>query len=293
MFRSRLSMVAIGALAISLAVGTGVAIGTSGGDDTVFTGCLKNGKISDVAVGTEPTKPCNSRAETISWNASGRDGATWFSGVSSPADTLGENGDLFLLLEDGDTTAAGDVFVKQDGTWVTQATLRGPEGLQGPEGPEGPQGPEGPAGEPGTDGGVHFVDREEVVRIGSSGGVVLHLDVPAGLYTDAAGFLHWRVADPEDYNNNQFRGAVHCSSNAPGIAFGLEANEGNVGLLKIGSSPGTNHRVQAGDEGVTISCSHDIREILEDGTSSSRDVFFTTSETWMRLTPVAEVQTNS
>jgi hypothetical protein len=129
----------------ALLVGTGIAIGQTGGQ--TFTGCLKNGKLDGVAVGPEPASPCGDGATEVSWNsqgAAGADGNIWFSGATPPSPTLGRDGDLYLLLTDSDGAEAGDVFTKQSGTWVTTATLRGPAG---PEGPQGETGPPGPAGD--------------------------------------------------------------------------------------------------------------------------------------------------
>jgi hypothetical protein len=112
-----------------------------------FTGCLKsNGELAKVAIGTSPTQACSPSETEVSWNEqgpAGEDGATWFSGANLPDGSLGEDGDLFLLLGHDGAAEAGDVFVKQSGTWTTDATLRGPEGPEGPEGPQGPQGEPG------------------------------------------------------------------------------------------------------------------------------------------------------
>lgn len=117
----------------------GVALGQSGGGSDL-TGCLKNGDIYNVAIGENPLNACKADEIQVSWNSEGQPGSTWFSGPDTPTNTLGMDGDLYLHL------GTGDVFVKESGTWVTQATLKGPQGAPGPQGPQGPVGPEGPAG---------------------------------------------------------------------------------------------------------------------------------------------------
>lgn len=139
------------ALTATLTIG-GFAFAQTG---DAFTGCLKsNGELAKVAIGASPTQVCSPSETQVSWNSegpSGADGATWYSGANLPDNSLGEDGDLYLLLGDDGAAEAGDVFVKQAGTWTTDATLRGPEGPQGPEGPHGPQ------GEPGLAPGSFFV----------------------------------------------------------------------------------------------------------------------------------------
>lgn len=64
-------------------------------------------------------------------------GAEIFTQAGVPASGLGDDGDIYI---DTDT---GNLYKKETGAWVLQASLVGPAG---PEGPEGPVGPEGPAG---------------------------------------------------------------------------------------------------------------------------------------------------
>lgn len=288
MRRSRVSAVVVGGLVVSVALGTGMAIGSATADDTVYTGCLKNGKIDRVAIGTEPADPCGTSEQAISWNASGRDGtdgATWFSGVSTPDASLGQDGDLFLLLDDVNTAAAGDVFVKQDGTWVTRATLRGPEGPQGERGPEGPKGDQGEPGEDGADGGIHVVHRLEQVEV-SGDTEVLYLDVPTGRYADVQGEITWSSdADP---SSDTFDGSIGCTSNVDGIHFGGRFS-GAFGVIELSTLP--QETIAVGHAGITVSCRHGISEIGDDGTSRSLDVVVDgSSNTWLRVTPVADLQ---
>lgn len=143
-------------LAVAIVVGVllapasvAVLAADDGGTSTTFTGCLKNGNLGSVAIGDSPRSPCTPGGTEVTWHAEGppgEDGATWYSGATLPTAELGSDGDLYLHVE------SGDVFVKESGTWVTQATLRGPEGPKGPPGPEGPRGPEGPAGPTGPQG---------------------------------------------------------------------------------------------------------------------------------------------
>jgi hypothetical protein len=68
----------------------------------------------------------------------GKDGATWLTGVDTPDDVNGTDGDLYL-----DTTN-GNYFIKASGTWGSSAgNLIGPQGIAGADGEVGPQGSAG------------------------------------------------------------------------------------------------------------------------------------------------------
>ena len=86
-----------------------------------ITGCLQKstGKIYNGQIGTEPTLPCASFDQEISWNQEGPAGA----------DGTG-------------CTISGSLVTCANGI----SDVRGPEGPQGPAGPEGPPGPAGTGG---------------------------------------------------------------------------------------------------------------------------------------------------
>lgn len=110
MARSRLLFSAgVTAVAITLIAGSVVY----GADAPMqFTGCLKDGVLSNVAVGGNPTRPCVKPYMEISWSQAGPAG---------PRGLQGEQG------------------------------LSGEPGPQGEQGPTGPQGPAGPQGAPGDE----------------------------------------------------------------------------------------------------------------------------------------------
>lgn len=75
-------MVAVGALTammVALAAGYGYAAITEG--NNTYTGCLQNGTISNVAIGSAPAKACG-RATPISWNQTGPPGQNGSNGTS-------------------------------------------------------------------------------------------------------------------------------------------------------------------------------------------------------------------
>lgn len=58
-------------------------------------------------------------------------------GSTDPTQADGQPGDIFLNVN------TGDIFENQNGSWVKQGNLKGPQGEQGPEGPQGPAGADG------------------------------------------------------------------------------------------------------------------------------------------------------
>ena len=92
-----------------------VVVPTTSGN--VYTGCLKNGNLRNIAIGTAPTNPCNNNETQISWNQEGQPGEQGPQGLQ------------------GETGPAGE---------------QGPKGDKGDTGAVGPQGPQGPQGEPGA-----------------------------------------------------------------------------------------------------------------------------------------------
>jgi len=72
----RIGMITALVLAVG-ALGVGIATGQTTGD--TYTGCLKNGQLSKVAIGTEPLSACGSGSVQVSWNEKGQDGANGIS----------------------------------------------------------------------------------------------------------------------------------------------------------------------------------------------------------------------
>jgi hypothetical protein len=71
--RTRRSIGMVVALVLAIgAIGIGVAGAQATGD--TYTGCLKGGMLTKVAIGSEPLSPCPSSAKEISWNETGQQG---------------------------------------------------------------------------------------------------------------------------------------------------------------------------------------------------------------------------
>ena len=75
--RPRSLIVTVFALVFALgAIGIGVASAQATGD--TFTGCLKGGTLTKVAIGSEPVSQCSSSATEVSWNETGTPGVLGF-----------------------------------------------------------------------------------------------------------------------------------------------------------------------------------------------------------------------
>ena len=82
----------------------------------------------------------------------------WFTGSSAPSGSVGENGDLYL------NTATGEVYLKQNNSWVSVANITGPAGTDGTDGADGSPGPAGP----GMTFWIHTITASEVAYIPAS-----------------------------------------------------------------------------------------------------------------------------
>ena len=118
-----------------------------------YTGCLKSGVISNVAMNSDtPSSPCQKPAVQISWNATGQVGPTGPQGATGATGAQGPKGDTGATGAQGvkgDTGATGAQGLKGD-TGATGAT--GAQGLKGDPGATGATGAQGPKGDTGATG---------------------------------------------------------------------------------------------------------------------------------------------
>ncbi len=94
----------------------------------------------------------------------GSGGIEFLDGASNPSPNLGEPGSVYL------NTTTGDLFKKEESTWVVKMNLVGARGEQGIQGEPGRQGEPGEQGEPGRDGADGVVTQEQyndiIARLG-------------------------------------------------------------------------------------------------------------------------------
>jgi hypothetical protein len=126
-------------------VGAGAAVAQDG--DT-YAGCISpTGNLINVAVGDEPTQPCDAAATQITFNETGPQGEAGQQGDPGNAGAPGKAGDS------GDPGAPGEAGPQgPQGDPGETGAQGGPgeAGLQGPEGDPGAQGEAGKVGEPGA-----------------------------------------------------------------------------------------------------------------------------------------------
>jgi hypothetical protein len=107
-------------LSASVALGAGYAYGAIATTSNQYTGCLLSGNIGNVAIGSTPTKPCQSPGIQISWSQTGPQGAKGDAGLTGAKGDSGQQG------IQGNPGSKGD------------AGLTGPKGDTGATGPPGP-----------------------------------------------------------------------------------------------------------------------------------------------------------
>lgn len=89
--RLRFRLLLVSGVAAAFVVGVGT-YATAATVDRKYTGCLKNGQLSAVAVGTSPSAACAAAAVQITWNESGPAGAAGPQGTIGPRGAVGPRG---------------------------------------------------------------------------------------------------------------------------------------------------------------------------------------------------------
>ena len=94
--RKRVSLKRRGMLAAAVAVVAvvvaGYAYGAATDTSQVYTGCLQNGDLSKVAIGSTPVKACPANAAQISWNQTGPKGDQGIQGLKGDKGDKGDQG---------------------------------------------------------------------------------------------------------------------------------------------------------------------------------------------------------
>ena len=112
--------------------------GTNGNRITVGTAdpATTAGSIGDIAVNTS-TGDFFEKTSATQWTlrgtligsggsgTNGADGSVWIAGEGVPSNTLGKNTDLYV------NSLNGDLYKKNNGTWVFLMNIKGPQGISG------------------------------------------------------------------------------------------------------------------------------------------------------------------
>jgi hypothetical protein len=136
--------VACAAVAVVVAAGYGYAAITA--TNNTYTGCLVSGSITNVAIGSGPTKPCQKPSQQISWSQTGppgQDGTNGKDGVSvtSATEPPGAN-----------CANGGSKFTAANGVTYACNGAKGDKGDKGEKGEPGTSGTDGTNGTNGTNG---------------------------------------------------------------------------------------------------------------------------------------------
>ena len=108
-----------------------------------LSSCGEKGEKGDTGA-TGPageTGPKGDKGDPGENGEDGKDGATWLTGTSKPADSLGNLGDMYL------NTTNGDVYQKEESGWTLKMNIKGEDGEDGEDGRPGLNGSQGSQGE--------------------------------------------------------------------------------------------------------------------------------------------------
>lgn len=141
----------------TLVLGGLVAAGTATANSTTreFTGCLREGVLSKVAIGTRPLRACPRGSTLIMWSSQGVTGSRGANGLGVATSVATPSGSCTTGDSELDLTS-GEVYSCVSGSWSDSgSSLKGPQGASGSPGPQGitgPAGPQGPTGATGSQG---------------------------------------------------------------------------------------------------------------------------------------------
>ena len=132
-------------VAAAVILGLVGASAAAAADGDTYSGCINpTGYLVNVAIGDEPSKPCNGDATQIQFNQTGPQGPQ---GGIGPQGAQGEPGAAGPQGEIGPQGLPGEVGPQGP---QGEPGAAGPQGEIGPQGLPGEVGPQGPQGEPGA-----------------------------------------------------------------------------------------------------------------------------------------------
>ena len=86
LFAAPRRVLAVGVLAaVAVVVAAGFGYAAVAADNQTYTGCLQNGDMTNVAIGSTPFKVCPKNATQISWSQSGPPGTPGTNGTAPMA----------------------------------------------------------------------------------------------------------------------------------------------------------------------------------------------------------------
>jgi hypothetical protein len=128
LFAAPRRVLAVGVLAAVAVVATGFGYAAVAADNQTYTGCLQNGDMTNVAIGSTPFKACPKNATQISWSQTGPPGTPGANGtngvsVTSATEAAGAN-----------CASGGSKFTAANGVTFACNGAKGDKGDVGPAG---------------------------------------------------------------------------------------------------------------------------------------------------------------
>ncbi len=114
--RSRILVAAV----IGLVALGGISVANAADGDQQYTGCLKNGTLSNVAIGTAPSAKCPTGADHITWSEQGTQGEPGIQGQPGIQGEQGPQGEQGLAGTPGTVAQSQVWIVENDGASLGQ-----------------------------------------------------------------------------------------------------------------------------------------------------------------------------
>ena len=133
--RRVLAVGAVTAIVVVVAAGYGWAAVTA--DNQTYTGCLQNGDLTSIAVGSTPFRPCPKNATQISWSQTGPAGTSGTDGTNGTNGTNGASVTSATEAAGANCASGGARFTALNGVTYACNGAKGDQGLPGQGGAPG------------------------------------------------------------------------------------------------------------------------------------------------------------
>lgn len=248
LFAAPRRVLAVGALAaVAVVVAAGFGYAAVAADNQTYTGCLQNGDLTNVAIGSTPVKSCPKNATQISWSQAGSPGTPGINGtngvsVTSATEAAGAN------CADG-----GSKFTAANGITYVCNGAKGEKGDKGDKGIQGEKGDPGAlagslAGVPCETGSVDRPGGETKVAVAPSTGVITLTCVSASTNPKLTVSLGSAVI-PGTTNVLGYGGVSEVDANGVPVPQGFLCQRPNLAFLQCSTqrfAPGATVRLRTG-----------------------------------------------
>ena len=178
LFAAPRRVLAVGVLAaVAVVVAAGFGYAAVAADNQTYTGCLQNGDMTSVAIGSTPFKACPKNAIQISWSQSGTPGMPGTPGTNGTNGTDGVSVTSATEAAGANCADGGSKFTAANGVTYACNGAKGDKGDKGDRGFQGDKGDPGAlagslAGVPCDTGSLDRPDGETKVAVAPTTGVI-------------------------------------------------------------------------------------------------------------------------